>query len=111
MRRDLVDILQPDVVWCGGLTTLRKIVDVASAAGKAVIPHGGATFTFSQHACYAFPDIPWGEYYIDSPPGIPLEEANPWPGAAVPEDGKLVPSDEPGFGEDVDPAALTPFGA
>ena len=32
-KEGLVDILQPDVIWCGGLTPLIKICHVAESAG------------------------------------------------------------------------------
>lgn len=105
----LVDVLQPDVQWVGGLTALRRIVSLAAAAGVTVIPHGGGNTPYGQHACYALPDIPWGEYFVGSPPGVPLAETSRLPGTAVPEDGRVVPPDRPGFGVDVDPRDLDPF--
>jgi hypothetical protein len=35
---------------------------------------------------------------VDVAPGVPLAEMRLFPGQPVPVDGKLVPSDEPGFG-------------
>ena len=34
-----VDILQPDVCGCGGITEMRKIVSMAETAGVRVVPH------------------------------------------------------------------------
>jgi L-rhamnonate dehydratase len=98
----LVDIFQPDVAWVGGLTTLRRICAIADAAGLTVIPHAGGSTPFGQHACYALPGIPWAEYFIPSPPGVPLDETGGLPGVPTPTDGTLVPSDDPGFGVDLD---------
>ena len=36
-----VDILQPDINWCGGLTVSQKVVAAAEAAGTTVILHAG----------------------------------------------------------------------
>jgi L-rhamnonate dehydratase len=36
-----VDILRPDIEWCGGVTTCQKIAAMADAAGVAVILHAG----------------------------------------------------------------------
>ena len=41
------------------------------------------------------------EFWLGSDPGVPLEEACPIPGMAVPRDGKLVPSGAPGFGMEI----------
>ncbi len=54
-----------------------------------------------QHVCYAMPSIPWGELSATSAPGVPLDGvqgSRQTPGMAVPKDGRLVPSDAPGFG-------------
>ena len=42
LKHNLVDILQPDIEWVGGLTTCIKIAHAAEAAGKKVILHAGA---------------------------------------------------------------------
>jgi L-alanine-DL-glutamate epimerase-like enolase superfamily enzyme len=34
-----VDIVQPDVIWAGGITECRKVAAVAEAHGLPVIPH------------------------------------------------------------------------
>ncbi len=95
----LVDILQPDIQWVGGVTATVKICHIAEAAGIAVIPHGGMNDAFGQHVCYAMPSIPWGEFFVGTAPGVPLEEGQRrTPGMAVPKEGFLVPSDAPGFG-------------
>ena len=107
----LVDILQPDINWVGGLTPLIKICAIAEAAGIAVIPHGGGNTPFGQHACYAMAAIPWTECFTSTPPGVPLEEGARTPGMSVPKNGVMKPSDAPGFGIDIDPAGLPSFTA
>jgi L-rhamnonate dehydratase len=95
----VVDILQPDIQWVGGVTATTKICHVAEAAGISVIPHGGMNDAYGQHVCYAMPSIPWGEAFVGTPPGVPLNEGGRrTPGMALPQNGYLVPSDAPGFG-------------
>ena len=56
---------------------------------------------YGQHVCYAMPAIPWGGLSATSAPGVPLGSARGsrgTPGLAVPKDGRLIPSDAPGFG-------------
>ena len=93
-----VDVFQPDVAWVGGVTATVKICHLAEAAGVPVIPHAAMNSPFGQHVCYAMPNIPWGEFFLGSPPGVPLSEVTPFPGQTVPKDGTLVPNDGPGFG-------------
>ena len=100
--RRLVDILQPDVLWAGGITAGVKICHIAEAAGMSVITHAGMNYPYGQHLAFAMPAIPWGERSEGvSPPGVPLEEMVRLPGTAVIKDGYLVPSDAPGFGIEV----------
>ncbi len=97
--RRTVDIFQPDVRWVGGVTACIKIGHIAEGAGLQVALHGGVNDSFGQHLCHAMPSNLWGELYIDSAPGIPLEEGwRPTPGMAVPKNGRLVPPATPGFG-------------
>lgn len=100
--RGLVDILQPDVLWVGGITCGLRICHIAEAFGLSVITHGGMNYPFGQHLAFAMPVIPWGERSEGvSPPGVPLEEMVALPGTAVIKDGYVVPSDAPGFGLEV----------
>jgi L-alanine-DL-glutamate epimerase-like enolase superfamily enzyme len=39
-RRQALDIVQADPMWCGGITEMIAICALASAYGKTVIPHG-----------------------------------------------------------------------
>ena len=109
LRHDAVDILQPDIQWCGGLTTCLKIAHAAEAAGKKVILHGGGHTVFGQHFSYAMAAVPMLEYFISSPPGVPLTEAIDIPGQAAAVDGWLVPNDGPGFGHAVPADWLEPW--
>ncbi len=101
--RRLVDIFQPDVLWCGGITSAMKICHIAQANGITVITHAGMNYPYGQHLAFAMPSITWGERSEGvSLPGVPLEEMVKLPGTAVIQDGYLVPSDAPGFGLEID---------
>ena len=105
----VVDILQPDINWCGGVSTCRKIATCAEASGLSVMLHGGGRNAFGQHFSIAMPSVPWLECFIGSAPGVPLEEAPRLPGQPVPRDGWLTPSDAPGFGLDIPAEWVSPF--
>jgi len=101
IERRCLDILQPDINWVGGLSECIKIAHMAEAAGLPVILHGGANQAYGQHFSCATPNVPWIEYFCSSPPGVPLEELRRIPGAVVPKDGYVIPSDAPGFGYEI----------
>jgi len=107
--RGAVDILQPDIFWVGGLTACRRIAQMADAAGLTVILHGGGLHPFGQHLTVAMPNMPWAEFFIASPPGVPLEEMRRIPGTRLPVDGWLTVNDGPGFGMDIPEEWLEPF--
>ncbi len=109
LRHDAVDVLQPDITWCGGLTTCILIAHAAQSVGKQIILHGGAHTVFGQHFSYAMPNVSWLEYYIASPPGVPLNEVVAAPGQAVAEDGWLTPNEGPGFGHEIPEEWLEPY--
>ncbi len=92
------DILQPDLLWGGGLTEAVKIHAIGEAAGVATIPHGGAGTPFGQHFAMAATESPMAEYWLGTDPGVPLSDTVRIPGTAVPVNGEVVPSTDPGFG-------------
>lgn len=109
IQHKVADILQPDIMWCGGVSTLQKVSAAADAAGLHVMIHAGGNTVYGQHFTYAAPAAPWLECFVGSFPGVPIEEGWGLPGQAMPKDGWLVPSDAPGFGLEVSPAMVTPY--
>ena len=61
LERDAVDILQPDVHRCGGLTELLRIDSMASAHDVPVIPHTGTNPHL--HFIAASTNAPMAEYF------------------------------------------------
>jgi L-rhamnonate dehydratase len=109
VKHNVVDILQPDINWVGGVTTCQKIVAATEATGMSVMLHGGGRNAYGQHFSYAFAGVPWLEYFVGSRPGVPLEETPRLPGQPVAVDGYLVPSDAPGFGLEIPESWIEPF--
>ncbi|TVQ23055.1 MAG: L-rhamnonate dehydratase [Spirochaetaceae bacterium] len=107
VRHRVADILQPDISWCGGLTTAQRIAATADSGGVQVILHGGGNTPFGQHFTYATRASRWCECFVSAPPGVPPEESARLPGQTIPRDGWIVPSDGPGFGLDIPPHWIT----
>ena len=61
LERDAVDVLQPDVHRCGGLTELKRIDDMASAHDVPVVPHSGTNPHL--HFIAASTNAPMAEYF------------------------------------------------
>jgi L-rhamnonate dehydratase len=105
-KDSLVDVLQPDIAWVGGFTAVRRVAAIADAAGLEVICHAGMNTPYGQHAAMASPNSRWGEFYLGSAPGVPLESHKQFPGLAAPKNGFVTVSDEPGFGHGLSLSAI-----
>ncbi len=79
-----VDILMPDVKYCGGMLELKKIAALAEAAGLPVSPHGVASpvgHFGAAHVCvglpnflileYSYGEVPWRAELVDPPERLP----------------------------------------
>ncbi|KAB2575620.1 putative mandelate racemase muconate lactonizing enzyme family protein [Lasiodiplodia theobromae] len=102
-----LDILQPDVMWVGGLTELLKISAMAQAYDIPVVPH--ASGPYSYHFVIAQPHSPFQEYLANSPDGksvLPVFGAL-FSNEPIPTKGYLDVSDlnAPGFGLEIAPNA------
>jgi L-alanine-DL-glutamate epimerase-like enolase superfamily enzyme len=65
IEKDALDILQPDIYWCGGLSETLKITAYATAHDLIVIPHGHSTplgihFSVAQSPIHT----PYQEYLV-----------------------------------------------
>jgi L-rhamnonate dehydratase len=108
VERRCVDILQPDIKVCGGLSEAMKIYAIGEAAGLQTIVHTGYAAP-GQHFSFAVPDCPMAEFWLATDPGVPLEYGVKVPGTPVPVNGKLVPSSAPGFGQEIREQDLIPW--
>jgi L-rhamnonate dehydratase len=104
-----VDVLQPDIRWCGGFTETLKIYTIAEAAGIITVPHAGGSTPPGLHFSIAMPEAPLAEFWLASAPGISLAEATMIPGMPVPKNGTITPSDAPGFGFEFLPEHFEPW--
>ena len=106
----LVDILQPDVMWIGGLTELLRVAAHAAAYDLPIVPHGSGPYSY--HFNVSQPNAPYCEYVAASPDGrsvLPVF-GSLFAGEATPENGRLEIGDAPGFGMTIaDRSVLQPF--
>ncbi|KAF4595293.1 mandelate racemase/muconate lactonizing enzyme family protein [Ophiocordyceps camponoti-floridani] len=93
-------VIQPDVMWLGGMTELLKVAAMAAAYDMPVVPH--ASGPYSYHFVLSQPNTPFQEYLAGSADGrsvLPvfggLFEDEP-----IPKRGYLTAADldKPGFG-------------
>ena len=100
LERGQVDVLQPDVNRCGGLTELRRIAELATWAGATVVPHGwktGITAAAAAHFQAATPNVPYVELLSPAVFDSPLRRDLTRPEPEL-EDGTLPLPAAPGLG-------------
>jgi L-rhamnonate dehydratase len=93
-----VDVLQPDMMWCGGLTEAVRITELAAASNRLVIPHGSGPYAYHHQVC--FPNTPYAEFLMLSPKGdvaVP-QFGGLFSGEPLPINGGITLGTEPGFG-------------
>ena len=101
-RAGALDIWQPDVTWCGGITETLRILDIAAEYGVPVAPHRWGEI--------------WGLHVIAATDCADLAETHParweasadelWLDEPRAVDGQLTPPDRPGFGVTLNEALL-----
>lgn len=93
-----IDILQPDLTWCGGLTELLRISSMAAAYDIPVVPHGSGAYSY--HFVISQPHCPFCEYLNTSPDclSFPSVFGSLFENEILPVNGKIKLNDEPGFG-------------
>jgi L-rhamnonate dehydratase len=100
---EALDVLQPDIYWCGGLSETLKIAAMARAADLMVIPHGHST-PAGLHFTLAQPPIltPYQEYLVKWIATNQFFLADP----LLPQNGALSHPAGPGLGMNLDEARI-----
>jgi len=103
MDAQAVDVLQPDIYWCGGITETLKICAIASTYDLPVVPHGHST-NATAHLIASQPAnlCPILEYLVK------WNTIHQWflKTPLQPENGVVKLPDTPGLGMDLDEAKI-----
>jgi L-alanine-DL-glutamate epimerase-like enolase superfamily enzyme len=100
LERGGVDVLQPDINRCGGLTEIRRIAELAALHGALVIPHGwktGITAAAARHFQAATVNAPFIEMFSPQLFESPLRSELVRPEPVI-EDGAIPLPSAPGLG-------------
>ena len=105
LEMECCDVLQPDVGWCGGITELIKISNLADAHGKLVVPHGSSVYSY--HFVITRHSSPFSEFLMMAPEAdkvVPMFHPQLLD-ETVPVNGRIKASalDAPGFGVRLNP--------
>jgi L-alanine-DL-glutamate epimerase-like enolase superfamily enzyme len=108
ITRRAVDIIQPDLTKCGGLSEGRRLAWMAADHGVLLVPHGwntaiGVAADLALSA--AMPVARWVEYQT----GVPYIEELTLPRFEIDDEGFLKVPTGPGLGIELNPDALGKF--
>lgn len=107
IERQLVDIIQPDVCHCGGISELRRIASAAETYYIRVAPHnpnGPVATAASIQLSAAIPNFDILEYAMPSPESMKIVKDLP-----KQQEGYFLITDTPGLGIDLDEEAMKEF--
>ena len=101
-----VDVVQPDVTRCGGITETLRIAELAHSHGMATVPHAwksGIIKAASLHCNAVMPDGIWQEYCVADTPIAKTLTVQRLP---IEADGCVAVPTAPGLGVDLDEDVL-----
>jgi L-alanine-DL-glutamate epimerase-like enolase superfamily enzyme len=105
-----VDIVQPDILYLGGISRTLRVCRMANAAGLPITPHcanQGLVTLFTMHLLRAIEGAgKYLEFSIEGPDYYPWQEGLFVKSPYHVEAGQVVVSDEPGWGVEVAPEWL-----
>jgi len=105
-----VDIVQPDIMYLGGMLRTLRMCKMAEAAGLPVTPHAANLSLVTMCTMHLLRAIPNAGKYLEF--SIEEEDYYPWQYGLFLgdpyriEDGKATVSDQPGWGVEINPAWL-----
>ncbi|UCE08899.1 MAG: mandelate racemase/muconate lactonizing enzyme family protein [bacterium] len=101
INMNVVDIVQPDVCYIGGLTRALRVARMAQKAGKLCVPHTSnvsMVSVFSLHMLGAIPNNKYLEFTIDGTSELANESRAMYEPQLAVVDGKVMIPDGPGWG-------------
>jgi L-alanine-DL-glutamate epimerase-like enolase superfamily enzyme len=105
-----VDVVQPDVMYMGGMVRTLDVCRMAAAAGLPVTPHAanlGLVTMCTMHLLRAIPNAgKYLEFSIEGPDYYPWQQGLFRGDPYRIEDGQATVTDAPGWGVEIEPAWL-----
>jgi L-alanine-DL-glutamate epimerase-like enolase superfamily enzyme len=109
IERGHVDLVQPDVTRCGGITEMLRIAELARAHGVETVPHAwksGIIKAASLHVNAVLPDALYQEYCIAD---TPINQSLTNERLPIDGDGFLAVPTEPGLGVTLDEDVMAKY--
>ncbi|MGH7153618.1 MAG: mandelate racemase/muconate lactonizing enzyme family protein, partial [Acetobacteraceae bacterium] len=98
-----VDVVQPDLSRCGGVSVAMKVVHLAEEAGIDLVPHSWLTHLLTGYSLQLIATLPRARFVEFNVSQSPLTRGVTRPGVELAPDGTVAIPDVPGIGVEVDP--------
>jgi L-rhamnonate dehydratase len=109
IRETHIDVIQPDISRCGGLTEAKKIATMAADANILCVPHAfktGVLVAATIHLIVSLPHVPFLEFSVTESAIRKELLLNPF----FQKDGYINVPDSPGFGIELNPDVIKKYG-
>ena len=97
-----VDVIQPDLSRCGGVSVATKVAAMAEQAGIDLVPHSWLTHLLTGYSLQLIATLPRARFVEFNVSQSPLTAGITRTGFALDEDGMVSIPDTPGIGVEVD---------
>ena len=103
MDAEAIDIIQPDIAWCGGLSEILKIASMATAYDLTTIAHFGVS---PAGMAFSASQSPIHTPYVEMIPKVAETSYHFYEEELDFKDGMVTVSDKPGFGFNLSDAKI-----
>jgi L-alanine-DL-glutamate epimerase-like enolase superfamily enzyme len=97
-----VDVIQPDMSRCGGITVAKRVAELAERAGIDLVPHSWLTHLLTGYSLQLIATLPRARLVEFNVSQSPLTRGVTRTALALASDGTVAIPDAPGIGVEVD---------
>ncbi len=98
-----VDVIQPDLSRCGGISVAARVAEMAEQAGIELVPHSWLTHLLTGYSLQLIATLPRARFVEFNVSQSPLTRGIARASFALDADGTVPIPDTPGIGVEVDP--------
>lgn len=107
IRQGCVDVIQPDLSRCGGLTVAKRVAEIANQAGIDLVPHSWLTHLLTGYSLQLIATLPRARFVEFNVSQSPLTRGITTQPFTLGADGTVTIPDTVGIGVDVDTDFIT----
>ena len=97
-----VDVVQPDLSRCGGISVAAKVADMAEAAGIELVPHSWLTHLLTGYSLQLIATLPRAKFVEFNVSQSALTSGIARASFSLAADGTVEIPDTPGIGVEID---------